>query len=297
MIFVVQAMGVRSVTELKNVFDRLDALTAEQRSRLFAGVLSMPNDFALIVNHAWLSESKDRVSWLANAEAYKQMATQAQRWGYRELALRCHIARGIMLDEYSTDPTGALQALEDAEAALGADAVITRARAKILYRRQDHKAALTLLRDLASQPSLREPIERTYMLREAGISAAEIGEWAEARQWFAGAHSAGGNIKTPTMQPMRIGLRGDQAIAAYKSGDFKEALGAFDKALQDLRGLDAQSTIGAAYCHRVIRYAIVWMFRDATGLDMSIDGEEPVVVPGMCSNPEPTDLSDLRSHP
>jgi hypothetical protein len=292
-IFVVQVMGVRSVSELKNVFDRLDALSAEQRSRLFASVLSMPNDFALIVNRAWLSEPKDQVDWLGNAEAYKQMATQGQRWGYRELALRCHIARGIMLDEYSNDPTGALQALKDAEASLGADAVITRARAKILYRRRDHKAALTLLREVASEPSLSEPIERTYMLREAGISAAEIGEWAEARRWFAEAHAAASKVKTPTMEPMRIGLRADEAIAAYKSDDIKGALRRFDQALEDLRGPDTSSTIGGAYCHRVIRYAIMWMFRDATGLEMNIDGEETVIVPGMCSNPEPTDLRDM----
>ena len=63
------------------------------------------------------------------------MAEQALRWGNRQLALRCYIARGVMLDEYATDPEGALAALNDAEQGLGPDPALSRARAKIYYRR------------------------------------------------------------------------------------------------------------------------------------------------------------------
>jgi len=37
-------------------------VTPEQRQILFADVLNMPGDFALIVNHAWLEEHKTEAS-------------------------------------------------------------------------------------------------------------------------------------------------------------------------------------------------------------------------------------------
>jgi hypothetical protein len=88
------------------------------------------------------------------------MALQAQSWGYRELALSCHVARGIMLDEYADDLAAAHQALEDAKQIFGEDPVLSRALAKILYRRKDHEGVLRILRDTADKTALNDPIER-----------------------------------------------------------------------------------------------------------------------------------------
>ena len=70
------------------------------------------------------------------------MAGQAQSWGYRDLSIRCHIVREIILDEYLNDPDAALRALDDAEEILQSDPALDRARAKIFYRRKDHKGRL-----------------------------------------------------------------------------------------------------------------------------------------------------------
>ena len=173
MFFITQALGLARVAELGAAFDRLDQLTPERRRKLFADIPGMPNDFSLLVNHAWLEEQKQgNIDWLKSAQLYARMACeQARSWGYRELALRCQVARGVMFDEYGSEDDRALRALDEAARSLGPDPILSRARAKILYRREDHAGALELLAEAADKTALNDPIERAFMLREAGISA------------------------------------------------------------------------------------------------------------------------------
>jgi hypothetical protein len=131
--FIIQVMGLQTVADLKATFDRLDALSPEQRQLLLADALKIPGDFTLIVSHAWVEQSRrGTLDWRASAELYRNMAVQAQTWGYRDLAMRCHVARGVMLDEYGNDAEAAQHALDNAATALGDDPVLTRARARIL---------------------------------------------------------------------------------------------------------------------------------------------------------------------
>jgi hypothetical protein len=294
MLFIVQSLGVPSVRDLMGVFDKIDQLNNEQRAKLFADATKMPSDFSLIVNRPWLAEHiKDAVKALANADSYRVMADQAQAWGCRELSIRCHVARGIMLDEYALDPNAALNALQEAQTKLDDDPVLVRARAKVLYRRKDHKEALSLIRDVAERAEINNPTERTFMLREAAISAAETGEWGEARKWFLAARSAA--IESPglVLNAMNIGLRADEALAAYKCGDLNAALSGLDLALEELVAIKADSSIATGYRHRVVRHSVLWLFGQVTGNNVSVDGQPNAMVPGMCSNPEPTDLSDM----
>lgn len=288
------ALRISSVADLQRAFDTLEAATPGQRAALLDDVSDMPGDAGYVVNHAWVEESKCQTpDWPAHLAAYGRMAGQAQSWGYRDLSIRCHIARAIILDEYLNDPDAALRTLDSAEQILQSDPALDRARAKIFYRRKDHEAALRLFRENAAQMELREPSARTYMLREAAISAAELGEWAEAREWFAAARQAASNSVSTNMRLMAIGLRADEALAAYQAGDVVAALNALDIALDEIAPVDPASSIVAGYRHRVIRHSILWLFSQATGTPVGVGGEPTVMVPGMCSNPEPTDVSDL----
>lgn len=292
--FITYALRIPSVRDLQCAFDTLEAATSGLRAALLDDVSDMPGDASYVVNHAWLEESKRRTpDWAAHLAAYGRMATQAQSWDYRDLSIRCHIVRGIILDEYLNDPTAALRALDEAEEILQSDPALDRARAKIFYRRKDHEAALRLFRENAGQMELREPAARAYMLREAAISTAELGEWAEAREWFAAARQAAGNAASTNMKLMAIGLRADEALAAYKAGDVIAALKGLDTALDEIAPVDPASSIAAGYRHRVIRHSILWLFGQATETPVDVAGEPTMMVPGMCSNPEPTDLSDM----
>jgi hypothetical protein len=292
--FITYALRIPSVPDLQRAFDTLDAVTPALRAALLDDVSDMPGDAGYIVNHAWLEESKRSTpDWPAHHNAYARMADQAQRWGNRDLSLRCHIVRGMILDEYLNDPAAALQVLDDTEKTLGADPALDRARAKIFYRRKDYEAALRLFRKNAGQMDLRDPLARAYSLREAAISAAELGEWTEAREWFAAARQGASGAVSANVKLMAIGLRADEALAAYKAGDITAALQGLDTALDEIAPIDPASSIAAGYRHRVIRHSILWLFGQATETDVEVGEHPAMMLPGMCSNPEPTDLSDM----
>lgn len=287
-LFINQALGIRGVTELAVLFDQLDLLQPVQRARLFIEIERMPSDFSLFVNQAWLENHKHGgVDWLNAAEQYARMAVQAFAWGFRMLALRCYIARAVMFDEYAQDPTSALTALDEAELQLGSDIAIALARAKVLYRRKDHAAALPLLRQVASEVAIGDSIERAFMLREAGISAAELGEWKEAKEWFVSARQAAATATSLEMRPMAVGLRADAAVGAFKGGDVITALCELATTIEELDTIDPASSTKAAYCHRVVRHTVLWMFGEGTGSEVEVDGQPAAMVPGACSNPEP----------
>jgi hypothetical protein len=294
MLFMLQVLGTRSVASLLATFQRLDRLTPTQRSILFADALNTPSDFALVVNRAWLEEhQRSQIDAPACADAYRQMAMLAQGWGYRELALRCHVARSIMLDEYGANPDAALEALQEGNDILGDDPLLGRARAKILYRRKDHAGALELLRDAAHPTGLDDPVERAFMLREAGISAAETGHWEESGKWLAAAAKAADDARSPEMKVMATGLRADAAIAAFKVGDANAAISGLCDVLDELSHLDPTNSRKAGYCHRVVRHAVLWLFSQSTHRPLMVDDEPPALLPGMCSNPEPPDVKDM----
>ena len=289
-LFLNQISNVRSVAELKDVFLRLNSLSINIRDKFFDDFLHIPSDFSFIVNNAWLREhTRGDIDWLAAADHYLHIAQFAIDWGYRELAICCHIARGVMFDEYGKDGKAALASLDNAMVLLGPDPLFSRARAKIHYRQKDHAKVLSLLQEVADTVAIDEPVERAFMLREAGISAAEIGHWTDAQLWFQAAMEASVSANSQRMLPMTIGLMADTALAAYKIGYHQAAIEHLVKALEALSTLDPDESIKAAYCHRVLRHAVLWMYGQTTEKNVEVDGAPPHIVPGMCSNPEPSE--------
>jgi hypothetical protein len=294
MFFILQSMGLETIAELKEVFGQLDALKPETRQELLADVARMPNDYSLIVNRPWLQEAKrEDTNWNANAEMYLGMAKQAQGWGYRELALRCHVSRAVIFDEYLKLPAAAVKALDEAKAALGDSFILKRALGKIEYRRNEYKVALSLLRECLSSTEINEPIERTYMLREGGISAAQTDDWPLASRLFAEGATEAAKARSSSMRPMEIGMKADAALAAYKSNEIGVAVEGLDGCLNDLEKVDPSSSITGGFVHRIIRHAVLWLYGEATGTAMNVDEVPTAMIPGMCSNPQPFDLNDM----
>jgi tetratricopeptide (TPR) repeat protein len=294
-LFLIQTIKVNGVAELAAIFDRLDAAPPDQRRRLLPDPTSMPGDFSMLVNRAWLAEhNSEGVDWLTAADRFRRMADQAANWGVPELALRCHIARGIMLDEYSDDPTGALAALDEAQLLLGPQPALHRARAKVLFRRKEHEQSLELIRAVAGQVAQDDPIERAYMLREAGICAGELGLWSEAYDWFAQAREAAEAVQASQLVLMALGLLGDMAVASAHKGEAKAALEEMANALVQLRTIDPTESIKHGFCHRILLHTASWLTAKLEGRRVELaDGVEFAMLPGMCSNPEPKDTSSL----
>jgi tetratricopeptide (TPR) repeat protein len=294
-VFIHQATKLRSTQALRVAFEQLDTLNSEVRKRLFSGLDSGPGHYGHLVDAAWLHSAKtESFDGEQAADDYRAVAEFAERWGNITLAARCHAARATMLDEYVKDSTRALAALAEAEAPLGRIASISRARAKIHWQSRNHGAALRGLEEVWNdkQPS-HDEVERGFIAREAGISAAETGDWASAGIWFERARACFSAFDTGSMPSLKIGLCADAAQAAFKAGDAERAIAGYAQALEELKSLDPDASLNAAYCHRVVRNAILWLMRETRGTP--VDFEETVQPPGACSNPDPVEA--IRGQP
>lgn len=287
-LFLNQASGLAGVAALASVFDALDALQPEQRNRLIGDCVAHPDDFTQILNHAWLVEhTAETIDGKRYAELYDRMARQALKWNTPAVAARCFVAKSIMLDEYADDDTGALASLSDAIKLCGPDWVLSRARAKILYRRRDHQGALELMRQIAEASHEHGGVEQAFLMREAAISAAELGHFTEAESWFDQARDAAASVGSDKMDAMAAGLRADAASAACNDGRTTDALVKLALSLEEIEAIAPSSSLQAEYTHRVIRHAILWFTEKIAPRGYLVDDDAPMLPPGACSNPEP----------
>jgi hypothetical protein len=158
-----------------------------------------------------------------------------------------------MLDDYADDKDAAIRALDEAVAAIGENVVLSRARAKIYSRHHDYANAAKIFRDIADRVGRDNPIERAFALRDAAISAANTNDWQQAELWFAESRSAAANAPTLDMRAMAVGLAADAAVAAFLAGGRDRGLHGLATSLDELRALDPDASLRAAYCHRVVR--------------------------------------------
>jgi hypothetical protein len=285
--FIYQGTALSSTGALRAALEKLDSVTPEVRARLFSGLNSGAGNYGHLVESAWLRSAKtEGFDGEQAADDYLAMAKLAERWDIRALAGRCHAARAIMLDEYVKSQSRALAALDEAEKRLGPMTSISRARAKIQWRQHDHENALRGLESVWNDTaSDSDEVERAFIAREAGISAAETGRWTDARTWFERARASFGPFESGSVPSLKIGLGADAAQAAFKSGDAVGAVEGYARAFEELSRLDPDSSLSAAYCHRVLRHAALWLMRQ-TG-DEGVDVDVAELPPGACSNPEP----------
>jgi hypothetical protein len=288
LLFSIGAAGISSVQRLEEVFVALDAMTQERRSLLLEAYERDPSDYHIFVSSVWLAaQNKKALDWADAASRYTRMAGYAHTWGLAALAAQCYVARAIMLDEYGEDAAAALRSLDEGVAIIGDNVALSRARAKVLWRHDDHIGAVNIMRRIADQIGRDAPIERCFALREAAISAAKTDDWAQAERWFDEAKTAGERAKSEDMRPMAIGLGVDAGIASFMSGDPARAIARFAETLVALRTLDPDSSLRAAYCQRVARHAVLWLETQIEGRE-TIIGNQPIQMPpGTGSNPDP----------
>jgi hypothetical protein len=288
MLFCVGVSHLSSVRRLEEIFVTLDALTHEQRSMLLEAYERKPGDYHVLVSGPWLgAERKRQLDWADSAARYSRMAEIAHRWRATSLAAECYAARAVMLDEYGEDSAEALRSLDEAEAALGENVIIARARAKVLWRHDDHVGALAIMRLIADRISPDSPIARSFALREAAISAAKTGDWEQAELWFDEAKAAAELAQAEDMPPMAIGLGIEATMAAFHRGHRARAIKRMADSLLVLQMLDPESSLRAAYCHRVARHTVLWLRTQLEGLKTQADNQLIELPPGTCSNPEP----------
>ncbi len=247
-----------------------------------------PSEYSLLVNPPWTAEAlRKELKPAEEAERFSRMSALALKWGNQPLAIQCVVARVVMLDEYMDDEKGAHKIIDEAIARFGGNVVLLRARAKLFWRHSKHEDAVKILRGIADKIGLDSPIDRAFALREAAISAASIGDWAQSVVWFAEAQNAASKALTDDMHVMAAGLEADKAVASLMNGKVKDALETMAECLTKLQKIKPDSSLRAAYCHRVVRHTVLWMDAKIDQREALIGGKPIGMLPGTCSNPEP----------
>ena len=294
--FCVGSSNLTSVERLENIIEQLDGIDNRSRALLLTPIDLGSSDYSVFVNTPWATERHGEDFDAADAEVrYARMAEKTLSWSIRSLTAQCWVARSIILNEYLNDKEKALSILGEAVELLGQDPILGRAQATVHWHQGEHEIALEIYRSFIEHIGQDSPIERTFALREAAISAAKCSEWLLAEKWFLDGHRAAACLDSNNMFAMAIGLGADAAAAALRAGETSRALTGFVKSVDALENLEQDDSLAAAYCHRVIRHGLLWVKSCIEGTLVGVSGQTIELEPGTCSNPDP--LPAIREIP
>ena len=295
-IFGVGSSNLTSVKRLEIIIEQLDEINKRTRNLFLTPIDKGSSDYSVFVNMPWVTEQYSENFDAVDAEArYARMAEKTLSWNIRSLTAQCWVARSIILNEFLNEKEKSLSVLEEAVELLGQDLILNRARASVHWHQGEHEIALEIYRSIAEYIGEDSSVERTFALREAAISAAKCSEWLLAEKWFLDGQQAAICLDSNEMFAMAIGLCADAAVAALRAGKPDRALAEFTKIIYSLASIEADDTIAAAYCHRVIRHAILWVSSYIEGTSVEVGGQPIKLEPGTCSNPDP--LPEIRELP
>ena len=288
-LFHIGSSNIKTVARLEYIINEMDRLTPCDRSILFPHTEEESSICAGFVSSPWLSQQ--RRSDLDAKDAairYGRMAEKTREWGFKLLSMHCTATQAVMLDEYLGNGDAAVAAVRGAIRVHGRHPVLAHALAKIYWRAKDYDFTLAILRDVAKEVGEGNPVDGAYALRIAAISAAKCGDWAQAEQWFLDARNCANQVHVNDMSVMAIGLAADAAVAAHHVGDLNRALAGLVITVEALAQIPPDTTLRAAYCHRVVRHSILWLKSQITEDKIKIEDHILYMEPGACSNPEPS---------
>lgn len=290
LMFLNQARQLSKIEDLSTVFDFLDRSSTELRSRLLAPFGRDDFEIDMLVTGAWLSEhKKDTIDSPAHSAIFARLEKQAVGWNHADLAVCCRKYQAIILDEHGDDKESALAVLDEGIDIYGqTNSELVRAKARVLYRSEDHKGSLALSKTLIESDAPLSEVEKAFLGRDAAISAEKQGDLETARRYYLYGSDAANKSKLPDMAAMRVGLLADAALASWNNGDRLTCLKDFVAVLSELNQFAPDETLRTSHCHAITRHVLLWLDQDATGEDRSLeDGEETRIYPGCVSNPEP----------
>lgn len=291
MMFVIRASALNGIDELCELVDVMDKLPAVTRDRYLKTAATVSQSTTHIVTSAWLSEVR-RKGFDSKAAAAKiaVLRSVAANWQSAEMAVELACAQAVMLDEYAGDKDAALAVLAESQSRYPQDYRINRQRQKVYYHNGDHTRALKEFETFADALPKSSPVDSAFALREAGRSAAEIGDLDKTRYFFEEAWKSAAKC-SDHMLPMKAGLSADCAILDFQAGKTDSALTLMLRALTEAEPIDPAKGLKEHYCVLILVTAILWMRGGAA--DWPVERQTMVI--GMCSNPDP--LAEIRDRP
>ena len=286
-LFAIRATSLRNIDELIELFLELNQMAKQRRTMLLSSLSDPALKIRTIIDSAWLAELREgKIDGVVAAEKFGQLTNIAEKWNGTDIGVELECARAVMLDEYAEDSKGALASLDNADKKYPNHVRLLRQRASVHFRSNDHPTALAIIEQIADILPKEDRVERTFVLREAGISAAETGDLDKANYFFSKASEAASDL-SDNIRPMAIGLEGDQAIVQFRLGNKREALNLMRQAIIDAEQLDPKAGKKEKYCIHILVHAILWMQEQVK--NNSLSETDSQIITGCCSNPEPSE--------
>ena len=283
MMFIVRASALKSIEELAELIEVLEQQPQAVRDRYLGAAARTNPSLHLIVAASWLTEAK-RSGFDAKAAAatYHTLSQTKSAKDNPDLAVELLCAEAIMLDEYGDDKDGALEVLRVAQDAYPNNYRLNRQRQKVFYRHREYAEALAEFEKFQDRLPKELAVDRAFVMREAGRSAAEIGELEKARTFFEQAWESA-RVCGAGMKPMTAGLSADCAILDFDAGKHESALSLMRRALLEADDLDPRAGLKQAFVKRVHIAAVLYMRGGAPDFPAARQAR----IYGMCSEPEP----------
>ena len=291
LMFAKQVQQLQKIDDLRSVFDFLDNASTDFRSKLLKPFSQDDFEVDMLVASAWLREQHEgTIDSPVHSATFAKLERQAVNWGETDLAVCCRKYQAMILDEYGRDKEGALAVLDSGLSEFGeTNSELVRAKAKVLYRSGDHKGNLELSRSLIDGNAHLSGVERTFLGRDAAISAEKQGDYKAARRYYLYGSKAAKEISIPDMTTMHVGLLADAALASWRDGDRLTCLQDFVAILEKLNQFKPSDTLRTAHCHALVRYVLRWIYNEI----YDVEKREKNIYPGCVSNPEPS--PEIRS--
>lgn len=223
--FLVRTNRIGDLQGLGELFRLLESVEPDRRRSWLAAATTLLGGPPLFIQGVWTKlATSGQLDATAALDTYRRLATIADGWGERTVAIECHRAAAVMLDEYLHDQEGALHHLDFVAAKYAAHPAVARTRAGVLAHAGRHAEASSMLARIRDDYSPDEPLERTLMLVAAASSTARSGDRRAAAALFLEAHDASEKVKV--LDPgVRVGLLCDAAVEFGAAGDWEAALG------------------------------------------------------------------------
>lgn len=289
--FLYQIRQVKLIVDLLPVFEFLNSCKPELRQKLLSPFGPSEFDLDMFLQGAWLSEhDANTIDPVKHSNVFVQLEALSASWRSTDLAVCCRKYHAIILDEYGGDKNKALEILDEALEYYGeTNSEIMRAKARILYRANDYQGSLELSKLLIEGDAPLSHVEKAFLGRDAAISAWQQQDYITAKKYFMYGSIAAGKCDHSDMTVMSVGLRGDAALASWRSEDRETCLRELVHILLDLNNIDPQRSLRAAHCHAACRHVLWWLKQDAINQQSSLArNEASEIYPGIVSNPEPS---------
>ena len=280
---------------LSMLLDGLDETPATIRERMLV-VFNIPGTYArLLINPVWMHEAdRENPDWSECIRVLHKTRERALLWDTPSLAIEATRAIAIVYDEYLNDSPKALATLDQTAAQIEESSnLLEYSRTFIFFNQKAYEKVLAILEPLLPEwfPS-DEHGDSISMLacREAGVSAAYLGNWSKAAHFFMEGYQRAQVFK---WNDHIVGFLADAGFALFKAGEFPVSLKTFKNTLKAIEEFfEFEKDLDSIIVRKKVEYVLLWI-QNSLAKTHFTELAEPL--PGMCSNPERTE--EIREQP